>query len=61
MKNSTQKQFLTPNEVAKKLQLNPITIYGYIRSKKIIAIKIGRNYRIERNDFESFIESNKLR
>jgi len=32
--------FLTPSEVAKELQLNLLTIYKYIRNKKLLAIKI---------------------
>lgn len=59
-KNSIN-QFLTPVDVANTLQLNILTIYGYIRSKKITAIKIGRNYRIDRKDFDKFIESNKTK
>lgn len=59
MKNNSTKNFLTPQEVAKDLQLNTLTIYGYIKRKKLLAIKIGRNYRIEKEDLDKFIESNK--
>lgn len=52
-------QFLTPAEVAKVLQLNLLTIYKYIRNKKLLAIKFGRNYRIRREDLDNFIKSNK--
>ena len=58
MKNST-KNFLTAEEVAKELQLNTLTVYGYIKNKKLLAIRIGRNYRIAKEDLEKFIESNK--
>jgi putative molybdopterin biosynthesis protein len=51
--------FLTPSEVAKELQLNLLTIYKYIRSKKLLAIRFGRNYRIEKEDLDKFIRSNK--
>jgi len=51
--------FLTPSEVAKQLQLNLLTIYKYIRTKKLIAIKFGRNYRITKEDLDKFIKSNK--
>jgi len=52
-------QFLTPAEVAKVLQLHLLTIYKYIRNKKLLAIKFGRNYRIRREDLDNFIKSNK--
>ena len=59
MKNDSQKNFLTPQEVAKDLQLNTLTIYNYIKNKTLVAIKIGRNYRITKEDRKKFIESNK--
>jgi len=53
------RRFLTPSEVAKELQLNLLTIYKYIRNKKLLAIRFGRNYRITKEDLDKFIESNK--
>lgn len=53
------KHFLTPIEVAKELQLNLLTIYKYIRNKKVLAIKFGRKYRIIKEDLDKFIEANK--
>jgi len=41
-------QLLTPQEVAAELQLNLLTIYRYIRDKKILASKFGRKYRISK-------------
>lgn len=54
------KPFLTPEDVAQALQLNVLTVYGFIRNKKLIAVRIGRNYRIDRRDFDKFINSNKV-
>lgn len=56
---SLNTQLLTPMDVAKELQLNLLTIYKYIRNKKILAVKFGRNYRITKEDLDKFIESNK--
>ncbi len=53
------KIYLTPQEVAAQLQLNLLTIYGYIRDKKIRAAKFGRKYRIENNDLERFISEHR--
>jgi excisionase family DNA binding protein len=61
MDNYNNKKYLTPKDIAQKLQLNLLTIYGYIRKKKLVAIRINKNYRIDEDDFERFIEANKLR
>ena len=50
---------MTPQEVADELQLNLLTIYRYIKYKKILAIRLGRTYRIHKKDLDIFIESNK--
>lgn len=48
-------QFYTPEEIAKALKLNIITIYRYIRSKKLKAYKISNTYRIDEKTFNEFI------
>ncbi|MBI5122786.1 helix-turn-helix domain-containing protein [Candidatus Roizmanbacteria bacterium] len=50
---------LTPKQVAKILQLNIITIYSYIKNKKLTAIKLGRAYRITKEDLNSFLKIHK--
>jgi excisionase family DNA binding protein len=52
--NST---FLIPEEVAKILRVNVLTVYGYIRNENLSAVRLGRNYRIARQDFDAFVES----
>jgi excisionase family DNA binding protein len=47
--------FYTPEELAEILKLNIITIYRYIRSKKLKAYKIGNIYRIDKETFNNFI------
>jgi excisionase family DNA binding protein len=59
MNNFNQTQYLTPKEIAEKLKINLLTVYSYIRKKKLTAIRIGTNYRIDQVDFEKFIELNK--
>jgi len=48
-------QLLTVHEVATILRLNPLTVYGYIRSGKIRAAKFGRSYRVAQEDLQDFI------
>ncbi len=50
------KEFYTPKELAEKLQVNVMTIYRYIKSKKLPAYKIGKEFRIEKTVFENFLE-----
>ena len=46
---------LTPELVAGYLQLNRATVYRLIRQKQPAAARIGRTYRIPREDLEAFI------
>lgn len=55
------KLFFTPKKVAQILQLNVLTIYGYIKSKKLTAVKFGRSYRIDNRDLDKFIMANKTK
>lgn len=52
---------MTTEDVAELLELNIETIRRYIRGRKLKAIKIGREYRIRREDFEEFLEERKTR
>ncbi len=50
-------EFLTLNETADMLRLSQLTIWRYIKSGKLPAYKIGRDWRIKRTELEQFIES----
>ena len=58
MKSCTDLIFFTPNQVAKRLQLNVLTIYSYIKSSRLKAIKFGRSYRISDDELNVFIKNN---
>lgn len=47
-------------EVADILQVTKMTIYRYIKAKKIKAYKIGKEIRIDGSDFQDFMESIKI-
>mgnify|MGYP001039080493 CR=1 FL=1 len=49
------KDVLTPQEVAEYLQLAPETVYRYIREGKLVASKLGRQYRIPKENVEFFL------
>ena len=49
--------FMTVYEIADLLRVEPLTIYRYIRSKKLTAYKLGKDYRVQQKDFESFLKN----
>ena len=49
------KDVLTPQEVAEYLQLAPETIYRYIRQGKLVASKLGRQYRVPKENVDLFL------
>lgn len=50
------KEFYTAQELADKLAVNVMTIYRYIKAKKLKAYKLGKEFRIDKNEFESFLK-----
>lgn len=56
-----EKEFYKAEELAEALQVNIMTIYRYINAKKIKAYKIGREYRIDKNEFNLFLEKIKTK
>lgn len=53
------KDFYTTQELAEKLRVNIMTIYRYIKAKKLKAYKIGKEFRIDKHEFDTFL--NKVR
>jgi excisionase family DNA binding protein len=56
-----EKPLLTTENVAELLQVDVETVRRYIREGKLRAIKLGREYRVRREDFEEFLEERKTR
>ncbi len=54
-------QFFTAEEVAEMLKVNIMTIYRYIKAGKIKAFKLGKNFRIEKKEFDRFLSSLKTK
>lgn len=59
--NLTGKPFFTVKEIARLLRLNSLTIYEYIRSGRLSAIRFGRNYRVAKSDLSHFIDKQKVK
>jgi excisionase family DNA binding protein len=47
-------ELLTVEEVAKELRINAKTVRQYIASGELVAIVVGKGYKISRDDLEDF-------
>ena len=52
-----EKEFYTAQNLADKLEVNIMTIYRYIKAGRISAYKIGKEFRINKDEFERFLKS----
>jgi len=55
MTTVTERPALTPDQVARKLQIRPSTVYKYIRNGSLPAVRLGRSYRILPESLELFL------
>ena len=60
MKNEP-KTYYTPTDLAELLSVNVMTIYRYIKAGRLVAHKIGKEYRIDRAEFEKFMAKTKTK
>ncbi|MEN9881032.1 MAG: hypothetical protein RLZZ308_215 [Candidatus Parcubacteria bacterium] len=51
------KEFYKAEDLAEKLEVNIMTIYRYIKSGKLNAYKIGKEFRIDKTEFSKFLNS----
>ena len=47
-------EMLTVEEIAKELRVSPKTVRSWITSGELVALDIGREYRISRANLEDF-------
>ncbi len=48
--------YYTTEQIAKKLQVEIQTILRYIRAKKLVALRLGKGYRVAAKDLEAFLK-----
>ena len=53
------KQFYTAQELADLLGYNIMTIYRYIKAGKLKAYKMGKEFRIEKKEYQKFLSQAK--
>jgi excisionase family DNA binding protein len=54
-----EKAFYKAEDLAALLEVNIMTIYRYIKASRLKAYKIGREFRIDKVEFQNFL--NKVR
>ena len=54
-------EFYKAQDLAKKLKVNIMTIYRYIKAGRLKAYKIGKEFRIEKSEFDKFLNSVKTK
>ena len=54
-----QQEFYTAEELADILKVNIMTIYRYIKAGKLEAYKFGKEFRVQKEEFDNFLKSNK--
>lgn len=52
--------FYTAQEVADILRVNIMTVYRYVKAGKLNAYKLGKEFRIEKKEFEKFLDKSEL-
>jgi len=51
-----KKEFYTAQELAEKLRVNIMTIYRYIKAKKLKAYKMSKEFRVDKKEFDKFLK-----
>jgi excisionase family DNA binding protein len=60
MLDNSQTTLFTVEEVSRFLRLSVLTIYKYIKERKIEAIEFGGHYRIEKGSLDKFINNHRV-
>jgi excisionase family DNA binding protein len=55
--NTQKHDYYLVDELADKLRVNRMTIYRYIKAGKVEAYKIGKEYRIAKEEFDRFMKT----
>ncbi len=53
---SLVENFLTVGEVARHLRVSNMTVYRLVNSGQLAAVRVGRGYRIRRDDVRKYLE-----
>ena len=56
-----KQEYYTANELADKLRVNIMTIYRYIKAGKLKSYKIGKEFRVDKKEFQRFLNKTKIK
>ncbi len=56
-----KQEYYTAKELAEKLRVNIMTIYRYIKARKLKAYKIGKEFRIDKEEFQKLLNKAKTK
>jgi excisionase family DNA binding protein len=54
-------EWLTLQQIADELQLHIETVREWVRTKRLTAYKVGRDYRVKRADLDKFLEERRTK
>lgn len=54
-------QLLTVAEVADLLRVSNMTVYRLIKAGDLAALRVGKNYRIRRQDLDAYLSAGSIR
>lgn len=54
-----EETYYTTQEVAKRFKVTYLTVFRWIKSGKLKAFKVGKQYRVKQEDLETFLEHSK--
>lgn len=55
----SEDQYYSIEEVAKMLKVAYLTVYRWVQAKHLIALKAGKQYRIKKEDLDTFLKGYK--
>lgn len=55
----TATQFYTIDEIAELLKISYLTVFRWVKAGKLSAYKVGKQYRIDVQDLNKFLEKSK--
>ncbi len=53
----TQERYLSPDEVAQRLNVKPLTVRRWLKSGNLKGLKLGPLWRVRESNLEAFLKS----
>jgi excisionase family DNA binding protein len=52
----SQERLLSPNNVAERLNISPLTVRRWLKAGKMKGVRVGRLWRVRESDLEAFLQ-----